>query len=250
MEWRFNLPVFALSRRVLAPDLPGFGRSDKARLPYGLKLFETAIYDYARAVGGGPVDVVGASMGGRVAIDFALMHPHLVRRLVLVNSLGLGRPRLGPYYPLVVVPNLGEAILGGTRRALAGLPPPVIRKAAGRLVGMSVDPRHVLGDGYLAHLRELHAAEGYHEAYLATIRSLARLETLDSVDLVAMLAQTGVSVLLVWGADDPLFPLEIAKRAHRLLPGSALAVIKATGHTPQAERPGEFNEIVTRFLDA
>jgi len=57
-------------------------------------------------------------------------------------------------------------------------------------------------------------------------------------------------VLLVWGADDPLFPLEIAKRAHRLLPGSALAVIKATGHTPQAERPGEFNEIVTRFLDA
>jgi pimeloyl-ACP methyl ester carboxylesterase len=250
MEWRYNLPAFARSRRVLAPDLPGFGRSDKARLPYGLKLFETAVYDYVRTVGGGPMDVVGTSMGGRVAIDFALTHRRLVRRLVLVNSLGLGRPRPGPVYPLVVVPKLGEAILRGVRGALAGLPPAVIRKAAGRLAGMSVDPRQALGDGYLAHLRELHAAPGYHEAYLATVRSLARPGTLSSMDLVAQLAVTDIPVLLVWGADDPLFPLEVARRAHRLLPGSGLAIIKAAGHTPQAERPDEFNQIVARFLES
>jgi pimeloyl-ACP methyl ester carboxylesterase len=250
MEWRHNLPAFALSRRVLAPDLPGFGRSDKSSLPYGLKLFETALYDYVRAVAEEPTDVVAASLGGRVAIDFTLTHPRLVRRLVLVNSLGLGRPRLGPFYPLVVVPKLGEAMLRGVRGALARLPPAVIRKAASRRGGMSVDPRQALGDGYLDDLRQLHAAEGFHEAYLATVRSLARPDTFSSIDLVAPLAETRVPVLLVWGADDPLFPVEMARRAHRLLPGSALAVMKAAGHTPQAERPNEFNQIVAGFLDA
>ena len=250
MEWRFNLPVLARSRRVLAPDLPGFGRSGKPRLPYGLRLFERAIYDYVSAVGGGPMDVVGTSMGGRVAIDFALTHPRLVRRLVLVNSLGLGRPRIGGFYPLVVVPGVGEAVLRGMRGALGGLPPPVIRRAAGRSVGMSVAPQRALGDGYLADLREMHAAEGYHEAYLATVRSLARPDSFAATDLTSPLAEIGIPVLLLWGADDPLFPLETARRAHRLIPGSGLAVIKGAGHTPQAERPDEFNQVVERFLGA
>jgi pimeloyl-ACP methyl ester carboxylesterase len=251
MEWRFTLPVLARSRSVLAPDLPGFGRSDKSPLPYGLRLFESAIYDYARTVGGGgPMDVVGTSMGGRIAIDFTLTHPRMVRRLVLDNSLGLGRPRPGPFYPLVVLPRVGEAVLRGMRSALTGLPPPLIRRAASRWVGMSVDPEQALGDGYLADLREMHAAEGYHEAYLATVRSLARPDSFSSADLTAQLAEVGVPVLLVWGADDPLFPVATARLAHRLIPGSALAIIKGAGHTPQSERPDEFNQVVARFLDA
>jgi len=250
IEWRFTLPVFARSRRVLAPDLPGFGRSEKPRLPYGLRLFERTIYDYVRTVAEGPADVVGTSMGGRIAIDFALTHPRLVRRLVLVNSLGLGPPRPGPFYPLVAVPRVGEAVLRGLRGALGGLPPALIRKAAGRSRGMSVDPERALGAGYLADLREMHAAEGYHEAYLATVRSLARPDTFSATDLTAHLAEVGVPLLLVWGADDPLFPIATARRAHRLLPNSGLAVIKGAGHTPQVERPDEFNQVVARFLDA
>ena len=249
MEWRFNLPVLARARTVLAPDLPGFGRSAKPRLPYGLRLFERAIYDYVSAVGGGPMDVVGTSMGGRIAIDFTLTHPRLVRRLVLVNSLGLGRPRPWPFYPLVVAPGLGEAVLRGMRGALTGLPSPLIRLAAGRWVGMSVDLEGTLNDDYLADLRELHEAEGYHEAYLATVRSLARPDTFSATDLTRELAAIGLPILLVWGADDPLFPLETARRAHRLLPSSGLAVIKGAGHTPQAERPDEFNQVVARFLE-
>jgi pimeloyl-ACP methyl ester carboxylesterase len=250
IEWRFNLPVLARTRSVLAPDLPGFGRSAKPRLPYGLRLFGGAIYDYVRAVGGAPMDVVGASMGGRIAIDFALTHPRLVRRLVLVNSLGLGRPRPGPFYPLVVAPGVGEAVLRGMSGALGSLPLPLMRMAAARSAGMSVDVQRALGDGYFADLREMHAAEGYHEAYLATVRSLARRDTFSATDLTEELAQVGLPIMLVWGADDLLFPLETAKRAHRLLPGSGLAIIKGAGHTPAAERPDEFNQIVARFLDA
>ena len=57
-----------------------------------------------------------------------------------------------------------------------------------------------------------------------------------------------VPVQIIWGANDPLFPLEQAERAHSLLPGSRLAVIKGAGHTPQAEKPEEFNQQLAAFL--
>ena len=54
---------------------------------------------------------------------------------------------------------------------------------------------------------------------------------------------------LIWGADDPLFPLEHATRAHAMIRDCRLAVIEGAGHTPQAERPEEFNRVLHTFLD-
>ncbi len=54
---------------------------------------------------------------------------------------------------------------------------------------------------------------------------------------------------LIWGADDPLFPVAQAERAHSLIGRSTLAVITGAGHTPQAERPEEFNRVLHEFLD-
>ncbi len=55
-------------------------------------------------------------------------------------------------------------------------------------------------------------------------------------------------VQLIWGADDPLFPIAHATRAHGLIPDCRLAVIEGAGHTPQAERPEEFNRVLHAFL--
>jgi pimeloyl-ACP methyl ester carboxylesterase len=57
-------------------------------------------------------------------------------------------------------------------------------------------------------------------------------------------------VQLIWGADDPLFPVAHAARAHALIEHSKLTVIEGAGHTPQAERPEEFNRVLHRFLDS
>jgi pimeloyl-ACP methyl ester carboxylesterase len=64
------------------------------------------------------------------------------------------------------------------------------------------------------------------------------------------LAGLSVPVQIVWGADDPLFPLSHAHRAHAAIPGSRLAVIEGAGHTPQTDRPDEFNRVLARFLAA
>jgi pimeloyl-ACP methyl ester carboxylesterase len=124
-----------------------------------------------------------------------------------------------------------------------------IRRLARRYMGGSQDFERTMDDAYLSDLRDLHQAEGYHRASLATVRSLARPGALaPGQDLVSRLRRTGLPVLLIWGSEDPLFPLEHATRAHRDLPGSRLAVIEGAGHTPQAERPDEFNRVLRSFL--
>ena len=250
MEWRFNLPRLSGRHAVFAPDLPGFGRSAKPRVTYGVPLFERSLTGYLEKLEVASPVLVGASMGGRVAIEVALRRPELVRKLVLINALGLGRPRLKLAYPLVTVPRLGEALLGLLRRGLRRASDEAIRGLARRYLGVAGDLERTMDEEYLADLRELHETEGYHDAYLATVRSLTRPAPLTRFqDLVGALARARVPVLLIWGAEDTLFPLDHALRAHREIPGSRLAVIPDAGHTPQAERPDEFNEVLESFLD-
>jgi pimeloyl-ACP methyl ester carboxylesterase len=250
IEWRFNLASLARSHRVLAPDLPGFGRTDKPRAArYGIPYFARTLVRYLDAVGVRSVAVVGTSMGGRVALELALKFSPRLNKLVLVNSLGLGRPQLQLVYPLVTLPRIGEAAMRVAREAVHRMPPAVIRRFAARYTGAQADLEQTMDDVYLGMLREMFAAEGYAEAYLATVRSMVRpAAVFGAHDLTPQLRRLHVPVLLVWGSEDPLFPLAHATRAHRELPGSQLAVIEGAGHTPQAERPDEFNRVLNRFL--
>ena len=250
IEWRFNLPYFARTHRVLAPDLPGFGRTDKPRgARYGIPYFARSLVQYLDAMEVASAVVVGTSMGGRVALELALEFSRRVSRLVLVNSLGLGRPQVQFFYPLMMLPRVGEAAMRVAREAVTRVPPAIIRRWASRYAGVSADLERTMDDAYLADLREMFEAEGFPEAYLATVRSMARPAALLGMhDLSGRLGELRMPVMLVWGADDPLFPVTHATRAHSRLPGSRLAVIEGAGHTPQAERPDEFNRAVARFL--
>ncbi len=252
LEWRFNLEPTALRHRVFAPDLPGFGRSEKPRARYGVPYFTRFIERYMDERGLRSAAVVGASLGGRIALELALRQPHRVTRLVLVNSLGLGRPAMRLTYGLITIPRVGETVMRVARNALNWVPPPMIRRVAGRYVGATSDLKRTMDDSYLDNLRELYAADGYHDAYLATVRSLVTRRALlgADYDLSGRLPDITVPLQLIWGADDPLFPVAHATRAHALAPNSRLAVIEGAGHTPQAERPEEFNRVLHDFLDA
>jgi pimeloyl-ACP methyl ester carboxylesterase len=250
IEWRFNLERFSRSHRVFAPDLPGYGRSDKPRTArYGIPYFARTIDRYMTSRRLRNATVVGTSMGGRIALEVALSYPDRVGRLVVVNSLGLGRPKIQPYYPVMLMPRLGETLLRGMKHGLRWAPSPVIRRFAARFIGARGDLEKTMSDEYLDDLREMYAAEGYPAAYLATVRSIASPRSyLGALDVTRRLSSIKAPVLIIWGANDPLFPVEQATRAHKLLPTSRLAIIEGAGHTPQAERPEEFNRQLAAFL--
>jgi pimeloyl-ACP methyl ester carboxylesterase len=255
MEWRLNLETVAGRHRVYAPDLPGYGRTDKPRARYTIPYFARFIERYMDDRRLRSVALVGASLGGRVALEVALERPELVRKLALVNTLGLGRPKVRMAqvaYGLVSLPRVGEAVMGFTRDALRWASPSFVRRVAGRYAGVSTDLNRTMDDEYLEDLREMYAAEGFHSAYLSTIRSLVNPRAIfgGHHDVSARLDELKIPVQLIWGADDPLFPVAHAERAQSLIKQSKLAVIDGAGHTPQAERPEEFNRVLHHFLDA
>src|ERR1700686_4620989 len=108
IEWRLNLEAASETHRVYAPDLPGFGRTEKPRARYVIPYFMRFIERYMEGRGLRSAAVVGASLGGRVALELALENPRLARKLVLVNALGLGRPNVHVSYGLVTIPRVGE----------------------------------------------------------------------------------------------------------------------------------------------
>jgi len=137
-----------------------------------------------------------------------------------------------------------------TRGALRWASPRTIRKVAGRFAGTSSDLETLMDDAYLEDLRELYETDAFHNAYLSTVRALIHPRALlgGEHDVSARLGELKIPVQLIWGADDPLFPVEHATRAHSIISGSRLAVIEGAGHTPQAERPEEFNRVLAAFL--
>src|SRR3979409_1838361 len=118
IEWRFNLESAAHRHRVFAPDLPGFGRSEKPRARYGIPYFTRFIERYMDARGLRSAAVVGTSLGGRIALELALENPRRVSKLVLVNALGFGRPNVHVSYGLVTIPRLGAAGMNIARQPL------------------------------------------------------------------------------------------------------------------------------------
>ena len=250
IEWRYNLDQIAARHRVFAPDLPGFGRSEKPRARYGIAYFTRFIERYMQERGLRSAAIVGASLGGRIALELALERPSLVRKLVLTNTLGLGRPNVQVTYGLVTIPRVGEALMRVASHAMSWAPPRVIRRIAARYTGSSSNVERTMDDAYLGHVREMYAADGFHGAYLATVRSLVSPRAVMSgeYDMSKRLTELKIPVQLIWGADDPLFPVAHAARAHSLIKRSRLTVIEGAGHTPQAERPEEFNRVLDRFL--
>src|SRR5579859_142006 len=135
IEWRYNMEPISERHRVFAPDLPGFGRSEKPRARYGIPYFARFIERYMQGRGLRSAAIVGTSMGGRIALELALEKPRLVRKLVLVNTLGLGRPKVQVAYGLVTIPRVGEALMRVAGNALRWAPPKMIRRIAARYTG-------------------------------------------------------------------------------------------------------------------
>lgn len=241
LEWRYVLPVVGGRRRVLAPDFPGFGFSMKPPLRYGIPLFERTLLRYLDRRRLRRPLLVGASMGGRVAIEFALRHPERVSRLILVDSLGFGMPR-APLLGVLAAPVVGDLAYGVLQSALGRMEPEALRNLASR-VGMSTE---TLDDTHLGVLREIHQDPGAGYAQTTTLRSLA-LHSLD--DVTPRLQSLAVPIRLIWGSEDPIFPVGLAVRAQRRLPNSKLAIIEGARHEPQLERPDTFLEALLHYLD-
>ena len=235
VSWRYALPELAATRRVYAPDLPGHGDSEKPRRRYTTEFYVDVVEQFVERLGLDEPGLVGLSMGGGVALGYALENP--VDRLVLVDSYGLGtdaywRPSAAlalrtPFFDRARWGSLGlnRWTVEGNLRLLTANPDEQFVADVHEAVQ---DP--ATGRALSSWQRSEFRACGFRTCYL---------DDLDRID---------VPTLLVHGADDPLFPASWSERAHGLLPDSRLALFEDCGHWPPRERPDRFNSAVAGFL--
>jgi pimeloyl-ACP methyl ester carboxylesterase len=239
-NWREVIEPLSRAHTVIAPDLPGHGASAPGAGDYSIGALAAGLRDLLLALGHERATLVGHSLGGGIAMQFAYQFPEMTERLVLVSSGGLG-----PEVSLI----LRAAALPGANAFIAATAGP------GRTVG-SVLARGLgfLGLGPNADIAEV--ARGYasladpdrRAAFLATLRSVIgtggqRVHAGDRLYLAE-----GMPVLIMWGERDPLIPVHHGENAHDAIAGSQLEVFDAVGHLPQIEAPSRFTAVLERFI--
>jgi pimeloyl-ACP methyl ester carboxylesterase len=239
--WAPVVDALAVHHTVLAPDLLGHGASAKPRGDYSLGAYACGVRDLVTALGVERATVVGHSLGGGIAMQFAYQFPERVERLVLIASGGLGRE---------VHPILRAATLPGSELVLALLGGGWVR-AAGGAVGAAM-ARVGLRTGEdlagvatgIASLGEAGARSAFvHTARAALDAGGQRVSATDRLYLAAALP-----TLIVWGERDPIIPVAHGRAAHDAIPGSRLEVFAGAGHFPHREDPLRFVSALEDFL--
>jgi len=194
-----------------------------------------------RLAGEGPVLLLGHSFGGGVAMQFAYQFPELCERLVLVGSGGLGR-EVNLLLRALALPGAEQVLRLFCRASLTDAGRTVVEWA--RRVGFGPTPAaEEIGRGYASLTDPLSRT-----AFFSTLRAVIgvdgqRVSANDRLQLAADLP-----TLIVWGAGDPIIPVEHARRAHAAIVGSRLEIFEDVGHFPHCEAPERFARTVSDFV--
>jgi pimeloyl-ACP methyl ester carboxylesterase len=239
--WRSVLPALAEHYDVIAPDLLGHGQSAKPRGDYSLGAYASGLRDLLVALEVPTATVVGHSLGGGVAMQFAYQFPDRLERLVLVDSGGLGSEVSlvlraatlpGAEY---VLPLLASRPLRGAGATLGAVLGRVGLRASADVRGMA-EGFESLGDGEA------------RRAFVHTARSVIDPtgQRVDATDRLYLAEH--VPSLIVWGERDRMIPVRHGHDAHEHMPNSRLEIFPGAGHFPFNDDPERFVATLHEFI--
>jgi 2-hydroxymuconate-semialdehyde hydrolase len=228
-NWRLAMPVLARERRVIAPDIAGFGFTDRpAGAVYSMDNWVAQAMGFLDALDLPQVDLVGNSFGGALSLALAIRHPQRVRRLVLMGAAGVSFP---------ITPAL-DAIWGYE---------PSFENMRKVMDWFAFD-RNLVTDE-LARLRyEASIRPGFHESYSAMFPAPRQrwIEALASreIDIRALPHET----LIIHGREDQVLPVSNSITLAQWVSRSQLHVFGRCGHWTQIEHAARFAQLVGNFL--
>ena len=240
--WDAVTTALASNYTVIAPDLAGHGGSDGPAGDYSLGAYASGLRDMLNALGHDRATIVGHSLGGGVAMQFAYQFPQYCERIVLVSSGGLGDevslalraaalPAAELVLPLIAHRHLitAGARIGRWVRALGVSPSENLLESLRTYATLS-DPRA-------------------RRSFVQTVRAVIdyRGQRVSATDLLPTIANK--PSLIMWGTEDRIIPVAHALNAQRLLPGGQLALFDGAGHFPHLADPARFVQTLTTFIE-
>jgi pimeloyl-ACP methyl ester carboxylesterase len=231
--WRHVLPALCAGARVLAPDLPGFGRSDPPARGYSMAVYVQALTELLDELGIEQVTLVGHSLGGMVAHSLTLADPERVERLVLIGgSLVIRKQKLGLSTILFLIPGVGEWLYSRLRRDPEAAYR-TLRPYYGDLDALPEADRAFL----FQRVNERVWSDKQRRAFLLVFRHLARWLPAQQRGLADRLRALEVPTTAVWGERDQLNDVANGHALVALQPSARLVVVPGAGHNVQHERP-------------
>ena len=228
-NWRLAMPVLSKARRVIAPDMVGFGFTDRpAGIAYSMDVWVKQAIDLMDSMDLPQVDLVGNSFGGGLSLALAIRHPQRVRRLVLMGSVGV---------PFPITKGLDD-VWGYT---------PSIEAMRG-LLDCFAYSRELVNDE-LAQLRyQASIRPGFQESFSAMFPA-PRQRWVDAMaSAEARIRQLPHETLVLHGREDKVIPLSNALTLAQWIPKVQLHVFGHCGHWTQIEHADRFNRLVGDFL--
>ncbi len=233
----------AQDHHVLAPDLPGHGATAAPRGRYDAAFFARWLASYLDAVGLERAVLLGNSLGGRIALEAALLEPQRVEGIVLLSPAVAFR-KLRQFVPVVRY----------ARPELAALPLPMTRGMARTgLRRMFSQPDRLTAQSYDAAAGEfvrVYKRPAYRVAFFSSLRSIYLDDPFGDEGFWRRLPMLAPPALFVWGARDRLVPPGFARHVAEALPHATSVVLPDCGHVPQFELPERTHALVREFLTA
>jgi len=223
--WQFNIAALAEKYHVVVPDQIGFGKSDKPLVNYRIRTYVDFLDQFCKQLKIERATLVGNSMGGWIAAMFTAAFPDRVDRLVLVDAAGYAPPK---DFDMRTLFGLNPTTRAGMKLLVAKV---FYNKAfqTDAVIDQAIAARMAAGDGYTIN---------------SITESIIRGEDFLDDDVKTIKRPT----LIVWGRQDGLVPLTDGERFNKDIAGSKMIVIDECGHVPNAEKPGEFNAALLKFL--
>ena len=228
-NWQHNIPTLAQRFHVLAPDIVGFGTTERPEdIVYSLRTWTDHVWAFMDARGMEKARVIGNSLGGRIALQMATDQPDRIAKMVLMGTPGVG-----------MTPTEGLAALRAYEPSHDAMRE-LLRNY------FAVDPAMITDE--LVQIRyEASIADGAYEAYRAMFFDPRHAGselgiTEDEVHAIA------TPTLLIHGREDKVVALQVSVAMLGLLPNADLHVFSACGHWTQIERADEFSAVVSDYL--
>lgn len=239
LSWGEVIPLLAEQYRVIAPDLPGYGASDRIKGEYSLPFYTDIVKGLIETIGG-PVILCGLSLGGGITLNTALTYPHLAKVVIPVDAWGLASQlpwhRLTYWYTRS---GLNDKIYTWTAT------PGLVRWS---LEYNLISDKSKITDELVNEIVTLMKAQDAGKAF-SSFQKAEITPTGLTRDLSARLGELTQPTLLIHGSEDAAVPLKDAEAASQAIADCELYVMQGCKHWPQKERPEEFAKAVTDYLD-
>ena len=225
VTWYPSIGAISKHFHVIAPDMVGYGESDKPDASYDRAYFSTWLKNFLSALSIPKAHIVGLSQGGAVALRFALENPEMIDKLVLVDAGALGaKPSLASFLGMLWLNSLPSSLASRFYSRY------ILFNPANR------DPNHA---HYSVKVLE---GDGGKNAFRKGKGSAVSRIPENS------LRQINNESLIVWGENDKLFSIEHGETAAKVLPNAKFSRIQNAGHLPLMDQPEVFNNILLEFL--